>query len=44
MIECRDGRCAVSGPINVSNVVAVLGEGKDRFTAPATTVDLAGVT
>ena len=44
MIECRDGRCAVSGPINLSNVVALLGEGKDRFTAAATTVDLAGVT
>ncbi|HZL96893.1 MAG TPA: STAS domain-containing protein [Vicinamibacterales bacterium] len=44
MIECREGRCTVRGPINVSNVVALLAEGKDRFTAPAVSVDLAGVT
>ena len=44
MIECRDGRCAVSGPINISNVVTLLGAGRDRFTATVTTVDLAGVT
>ena len=44
MIECRDGRCTVSGPINLSNVVALLAEGNERFTAPAVSVDLAGVT
>lgn len=44
MIECSDGRCAVSGPINLSNVVGLLAEGKDRFTAPEVKVDLAGVT
>lgn len=44
MIECGDGRCAVRGPINVSNVVTLLAEGKERFTAPDVKVDLAGVT
>ena len=44
MIECDDGRCAVRGPINVSNVVALLAEGKERFSAPEVKVDLAGVT
>lgn len=44
MIECSDGRCAVRGPINLSNVVALLTEGRDRFASPEVTVDLAGVT
>lgn len=44
MIVCHDGRCTVSGPINLSNVVALLAEGKDRFTAPVVSVDLVGVT
>lgn len=44
MIECGDGRCAVRGPINVANVVTLLAEGKERFTAPEVKVDLAGVT
>ena len=44
MIEWRDGRCTVRGPINVANVITLLAEGKDRFTAPAVSVDLAGVT
>ena len=33
MIVCRDGRCTVSGPINLSNVVALLAEGKDSTFA-----------
>lgn len=44
MIECAGGRCAVRGPINLSNVVALLAEGNNRFTAPEVRVDLAGVT
>jgi len=44
MIECRDGRCVVQGPININNVVSVLAEGKGLFTAPELAVDLAGVT
>jgi phospholipid transport system transporter-binding protein len=44
MITCRDGRCAVDGPITVENVVAVLGQGREQFTASALTVDLSAVT
>ena len=44
MIECADGRCVVRGPINLSNVVALLAQGNSRFTAPEVKVDLAGVT
>ena len=44
MLFRSDGRCTVRGPINVSNVVALLAQGKDRFTASEVTVDLAGVT
>lgn len=44
MISCEDGRCAVSGPITFDNVVSVLAEGRERFTAPQVTVDLSGVT
>lgn len=44
MIECRDGRCALQGPINIGNVVSVLAEGNGLFTASRVTVDLARVT
>jgi phospholipid transport system transporter-binding protein len=44
MIACNDGRCTVQGPITVDNVVALLGEGNERFTAQQVTVDLAAVT
>ena len=44
MIECSNGRCAVRGPINLSNVVTLLAEGRERFTDPEVKVDLAGVT
>jgi len=44
MIECRDGCCAVRGPITFHNVVALLAESNGLFTAPQLTIDLAGVT
>jgi len=44
MIECRDGRCALRGPVTVNNVVALLAEGNGLFTLPEVTVDLAGIT
>jgi phospholipid transport system transporter-binding protein len=44
MIECREGRCFVRGPITINNVVALLGQGNGLFTAPEVTVDLDGVT
>jgi phospholipid transport system transporter-binding protein len=44
MIVCEGGRCSVQGPIMVDNVVALLGEGNERFTAQEVTVDLAAVT
>ena len=44
MIECSNGRCAVRGPINLSNVVTLLAEGRECFTDPEVKVDLAGVT
>jgi phospholipid transport system transporter-binding protein len=44
MIACENGRCTVQGPITVENVVALLGDGNARFTAPQVTVDLAAVT
>ena len=44
MIACDGGRCTMQGPITVENVVALLGEGNERFTAAQVTVDLAAVT
>jgi phospholipid transport system transporter-binding protein len=44
MIACEGGRCSVQGPITVDNVVALLGEGNEQFTAQEVTVDLAAVT
>jgi len=44
MISCDGGRCTVQGPITLDNVVSLLGEGKERFTAGEVTVDLAAVT
>lgn len=44
MIACDGGRCTVRGPINVDNVVALLGEGNAQFTAAQVTVDFAAVT
>lgn len=44
MIACKDGRCTVQGPITVENVVSLLGQGQEQFTAPQLTVDLSAVT
>lgn len=44
MIDCQDSRCAVQGSITVDNVVSLLGQGRDQFTASPLTVDLSAVT
>ncbi|UCF74715.1 MAG: STAS domain-containing protein [Betaproteobacteria bacterium] len=44
MIECREGRCSVQGPITINNVVALLADGNGLFTEREITVDLNGVT
>lgn len=44
MIAGDGGRCTVQGPITMDNVVALLGEGNERFVAAQVTVDLAAVT
>lgn len=44
MIECREGRCTLRGPVTINNVVALLAQGNGLFTAPEVTVDLEGVT
>jgi len=44
MIECREGRCSVRGPITINNVVALLADGNRMFTEPEVTIDLDGVT
>jgi len=44
MIVCTEDRCAVEGPVTAENVVSLLAQGVERFTAPSVTVDLAGVT
>lgn len=44
MIECREGRCTLRGPVTINNVVALLDQGNGLFTAPEVTVDLEGVT
>lgn len=44
MIACDDGRCTLQGPVTQESVVALLDQGKELFTAPQVTVDLAAVT
>jgi len=44
MIACTDGRCTVQGPITMENVVSLLAQGREQFTAPRVTVDLSAVT
>ena len=44
MIACNDGRCTVQGPVTVNNVVSLLAQGAERFTAKRVVVDLSGVT
>lgn len=42
--SASDGRAALSGPVTLANVNAVLDEGMRVFRAPSLTLDLAGVT
>jgi phospholipid transport system transporter-binding protein len=44
MIACNGGRCTVQGPITMDNVVALLAQGREQFTAQQLTVDLSAVT
>ena len=44
MIDCKGDRCTLQGPVTADNVVALLAQGAQRFTAPSVTVDLSGVT
>jgi phospholipid transport system transporter-binding protein len=44
MIDCNGDRCTLQGPVTADNVVALLAQGAQRFTAPSVTVDLSGVT
>jgi phospholipid transport system transporter-binding protein len=44
MIECREGRCTLRGPVTINNVVPLLAQGNGLFTAPEVTVDLEGIT
>ncbi|HSC94857.1 MAG TPA: STAS domain-containing protein [Burkholderiales bacterium] len=44
MIDCKGDRCTLQGPVTVDNVVALLAQGAQHFTASSVTVDLSGVT
>ena len=44
MITCDGGRCAVQGPVNLENAVALLEQGNGLFTAAQVTLDLGAVT
>ena len=44
MIEVSGDTARLTGPVTLAKVNAVLDEGKRTLTAPALTVDLAGVT
>lgn len=44
MIDCKGDRCTLQGPVTADNVVALLAQGAQQFTAPSVTVDLSGVT
>jgi phospholipid transport system transporter-binding protein len=44
MIECQDGRCRLSGAVNLENVLALREQGLRLFTAAETELDLSGVT
>lgn len=44
MIVCNADLCTVQGPVTAENVVSLLAQGAQQFTAPSVTVDLAGVT
>ena len=44
MIVCNEDGCTLQGPVTAENVVSLLAQGLERFTAPSVTVDLSGVT
>lgn len=44
MIECKDGRCTLTGTVNLENALALREEGLRLFVDPEVTLDLAGVT
>jgi phospholipid transport system transporter-binding protein len=44
MLEVTADTASLAGPVTLANVNAVLAEGRRLLTAPALTVDLAGVT
>ncbi|HEY7742903.1 MAG TPA: STAS domain-containing protein [Burkholderiales bacterium] len=44
MIVCNADLCTVQGPVTAENVVSLLAQGAQQFTAPRVTVDLSGVT
>lgn len=44
MIECVQDQCTLKGAITLENATTLREEGLRRFTAPETTLDLAGVT
>ena len=44
MIVCNADRCTLQGPVTTENVVSLLAQGAQQFTAPRVTVDLSGVT
>lgn len=44
MIECQDGRCRLTGAVNLGNVLALREQGLGLFTSAQTVVDLSGVT
>jgi len=44
MIECQDGRCRLTGAVNLENVIALREQGLSLFTAAVTELDLSGVT
>ncbi len=44
MIECKDGRCTLTGAVNLENALALREEGLRLFVDPEVTLDLAGVT
>lgn len=44
MISCEGNRCLVEGPITLDNVVALLDEAREKFTAAELVVDLGRVT
>lgn len=44
MIECNQGRCTLTGAVNLENALALREEGLRLFTESETTLDLSGVT